>query len=147
MKTSDTPIVVEQVFHNPVKDIWKALTEVDQMKQWFFDNIDTFKPEVGFETQFVVRSEHRKFTHLWKITEATPYQSITYNWKYVEYPGDSSVTFELVDKKEFVNLRVSMGITEDFPQNVPEFTRESCIQGWDYFIRNSLKGFLSTQSK
>jgi hypothetical protein len=33
-------------------------------------------------------------------------------------------------------------ITEDYPSDVPEFKRESCIGGWNYFLGEMLKGFL-----
>lgn len=144
MKTTDPPIIIEQELKRPVEDIWKALTDVGQMKHWFFDNIDGFTPIVGFKTRFVVKNENRIFTHLWEITKVTPYQSITFNWKYAEYPGDAFVTFKLIEEKNRVTLRVTMEIVEDFPTNVPEFKRESCVGGWNYFIKQRLKDFLQS---
>jgi len=146
MKTADEPIIVEQIFHTPINTVWSAITNVEQMKQWFFENIDAFKPEVGFETQFVVQNEDRKFTHLWKITEVLPHKKITYNWKYKEYPGDSFVTFELIEENSHVTLRLSHKVAEDFPTDIPEFERESGVQGWNYFIRKNLKEYLESNS-
>ena len=56
MRKSDKPIIVEQTFNTSIETVWNAITEVDQMRKWFFDNIPSFKPEVGFETQFDVQS-------------------------------------------------------------------------------------------
>jgi uncharacterized protein YndB with AHSA1/START domain len=50
-----TPVIIERSFNAPVETIWKALTDLDHMKQWYFAVLDSFKPEVGFETQFNVR--------------------------------------------------------------------------------------------
>lgn len=32
---------------------------------------------------------------------------------------------------------------ESFDQNSPEFNRQSCIEGWQYFIKESLFSFLN----
>lgn len=93
MRITNEPIVMEYIFKTSIDKVWNAITKLVEMKQWYFGNIDSFKPEVGFETQFEVLIEDRKYTHLWKITEVIPNRKITYNWKYAEYSGDSYVTF------------------------------------------------------
>ncbi|WP_299526098.1 hypothetical protein [uncultured Lutibacter sp.] len=45
MTTKETPIIVEQLFHASISVIWDAITDIDKMKYWFFDNIPDFKPE------------------------------------------------------------------------------------------------------
>lgn len=77
MKKGDAPIIVEQIYASPVVAVWKAITDIDQMRQWYFDNIPAFKPEVGFETQFNVQSQDRDFLHLWRVTEVIPFQPVT----------------------------------------------------------------------
>ncbi len=142
MRSTDEPIIVEQIFTTSIQNVWNAITRLDQMKHWYFENIDSFLPEVGFETQFVVQVENRKFTHLWKVTEVIPNKMIRYNWKYEEYPGDSIVTFELIEEKGQVKLRLIHAVLESFREDIPEFSRESGIQGWNYFIRENLKAYL-----
>lgn len=142
MKKDDEPIVVEQTFDASIDAVWKAITEIDRMRQWYFENIPSFKPEVGFETQFNVQSQDRNFPHMWKVTEVVPGKMITYNWKYDNYPGDSFVTFELFEQDNLTKLRLTVTILEDFPEDIPEFRRESCIGGWTYFIKERLKEFL-----
>ena len=39
-------------------------------------------------------------------------------------------------------LRLTHQMPEDLPDDVPEFTRESCQGGWEYFIKGRLKEFL-----
>ena len=95
MKSTDAPIIIEVTFSASVDKVWEAITMLDQMKQWYFPNIGSFKPEIGFETRFAVNSGDRVFTHLWKITEVILRQKLSYSWKYAEYPGDSMVFFEL----------------------------------------------------
>jgi len=117
------------------------------MKQWFFENIESFKPEVGFETQFNVQSQDRNFLHLWKLTEVVSMKRITYNWKYEGYPGDSIVMFELLEQNDQTKLRLTHKVMESFPEDIPEFSRESGIEGWSYFIKKSLKEFLGKSNK
>jgi uncharacterized protein YndB with AHSA1/START domain len=147
MRKNDEPIVVEQTFDKPMHAVWKTITEIGLMHQWFFDNIPSFEPKVGFETQFNVRCRDRDFLHLWKVTEVVPGKMITYNWKYEGYAGDSFVTFELSEKDNLTKLRLTHQVEEDFPDDIPEFTRESCLEGWTYFIKDRLKDFLGKRNK
>ena len=138
MLTTDEPIIVEQFMNTSIQNAWDAITNIEQMKQWYFGDIEYFEPEVGFKTQFVVHVEDRKYTHLWKVTEVVPHQKIAYTWKYEEHPGDSFVTFELLEEKNVVKIKLSHEVLESFPADIPEFSRESGIQGWNYFICKSL---------
>ena len=63
MKSTDEPIVLEYPLNSSAQRVWEALTDLEQMKTWYFHNIETFVPEIGFETQFLVQVEDRKFTH------------------------------------------------------------------------------------
>lgn len=142
MKTTEEPVIVEQTFDTSIEDVWEAITKVDRMHQWYFDNIPDFRAEVGFETRFDVVSGDRIFPHLWKVTEVDPGRKITYNWKFEGYPGDSDVTFELIETGGGTKLRVSANVIDDFSDDIPEFRRESCLGGWQYFIQQSLKDYL-----
>jgi len=142
MRKGDDPIIVEQSFNRSIESVWKAITEVDQMRQWYFKNIPSFKAEVGFETQFNVQSRDRNFLHKWKVIEVVPLKMITYNWKYEDYPGDSFVVFELFEKNNLTTLRLTHQVHESFPEDIPEFSRESGVEGWTFFIRRSLKEFI-----
>ncbi|MBT8304568.1 MAG: SRPBCC domain-containing protein [Bacteroidia bacterium] len=143
--TSKNPIIVEQKFNVPVDVVWKAITNVSEMRRWFFDNIPDFKPEVGFETSFNVSSGERNFLHQWKIIEVVTLKRIVYDWTYKEYPGSrGEVTFELQEDNGQTKLILTNLGLESFPQDLPEFQRESCIGGWNYFINQNLKQYLDS---
>ena len=142
MRKTDKPIIVEQTFNTSIDTVWNSITEIDQMRQWYFENIPSFKPEVGFETQFNVQSQDRNFPHMWKVTEVVPLKMITYNWKYEGYQGDSFVMFELFKQNNLTKLRLTHQVQESFPEDIPEFSRESGVEGWTFFIKKSLKEFL-----
>ena len=145
MKINDAPIIVEQTFNSSVASVWNSITEIGQMGQWYFENIPAFKPEIGFETQFNVQSTERNFLHIWKVTEVLPLKMIKYSWEFEEYPGKSATAFELSREDNSTKLRLTVETLENFPEGIPEFTRESCIDGWKYFINNRLKNYLTNK--
>ena len=113
------------------------------MRQWFFDQIPDFRAEVGFETQFEIRNQGRVFPHCWKVTQVVPLKTLEVNWRFEGYAGDSFVVFELFEENDRTKLRMTARVVESFPEDIPEFTRESSIGGWKYFINQSLKNFLT----
>ncbi len=144
MRTDEDPIIVEQRYGASVEAVWQAVTEIDRMVQWYFDNIPAFEPEAGFETQFNVHHEGRDFPHRWKVTEVVPMEKIAYDWRYDNYPGVGVVTFELFGEAGGTTLRLTHTVLEDFSDDIPEFRRESCLGGWRYFIGERLKAYLET---
>ena len=71
MKTSDRPVVVSEYFNASALTIWKAITELDQMTQWFFTNIPSFKPEEGFTTEFIVEMKIVSFLIYGKLKKCS----------------------------------------------------------------------------
>jgi len=141
------PVIVEEVLKQRATEVWNAITELEHMQHWFFENIPDFKAEVGFKTSFVVQSGQQDFIHLWEITEVVPLKRIVYKWCYEGYSGESFVIFELKDMGDVTRLKVSHLGLESFPDHIPEFTRESCQGGWNYFIKDQLKAYLDQNIK
>lgn len=136
------PIITKETFNVSKETIWKAITDLSEMTQWFFDNIPNFKPEVGFETEFLVSSTERDFTHIWKVTEVIPNQKIAYTWNYKEYEGESKSIFEITENGNEATLTITCVGLENLPNDIPEFTRESCQGGWNYFM-NRFKEYIN----
>ena len=144
MLVNEPPVTVEQTFNCTPQKLWIAITDLDEMKKWFFENIPEFIPELGFKTQFMIENEGRQFLHLWEITDVTPKEKLTFNWKFKDYEGDSFVSFELSEKGSQTLLKLTVTVTEDFPDTIPEFKRESCLGGWKYFINERLNNYLKS---
>ena len=51
IQSADALILV-RTLNATVAKVWEALTDVDQMREWYFD-LKEFRPEVGFEFGFV----------------------------------------------------------------------------------------------
>ena len=135
---SSKPIVVEQSFPVTPETVWRAITKPNLMRLWYFEQIEDFRPEVGFETQFDIEVNGRIFRHRWKVTEVVPGSSITYDWRYEGFPGVGATKWNLSKSGEGARLvLISTGI-ESFSQDIPEFTRERAEAGWEYFIQQKL---------
>ncbi len=143
MKTSDKPIVIEQLFNAPPSTLWYAITVCDEMRKWFFDNIPEFKPIAGFETSFNIQVGNRLFPHVWRLTEVISNQKIVYHWSYTGYPGSALVTFKLSKVGTQTLLKLTNTVIENFPDNIPEFKRESAVIGWQYFIQEKLVEYIN----
>ncbi|TDT46629.1 uncharacterized protein YndB with AHSA1/START domain [Maribacter spongiicola] len=141
------PIIIEQLFNASIEQVWKALTNLEQMRQWYFDVIPDFKPKVSFQTSFLITNEGRNFTHNWIVTEVIPQSKISYQWKFDEYPGESISTFNLSKEEHQTLLTVTSEVLKEFPTDIPEFKRESGVAGWEYLIQESLSEFLEKSDK
>ena len=133
-------VIVERTLNAPVAKVWRALTDVDRMRQWYFD-LKEFKPEVGFEFEFVVEHEGNRYHHLCRITEVIPEKKIAHNWRYKGEPGDSLVTFELFADGEKTRVKVTHTGIETFPKT-PAYARKNFEAGWTSIIGTELKQFV-----
>jgi len=142
-----TPIIVEKIYNVPVEKVWKAITDKDEMKQWYFD-MAAFKPEVGFEFQFTGEGKTgEKFLHLCKITEVVKNKKLKHSWRYDGYEGNSFVTFELFDEGGKTRLRLTHEGLETFPVTAhDDFARENFQEGWTYIINTALNEYLTGQA-
>lgn len=136
------PVIKEVLLNASASKIWKAITDKNEMKQWYFD-LAEFKAEVGFEFQFLGGDEKKQWLHLCKITEVIVEQKLTHSWKYDGYDGISYVTFELFPEDNKTRLKLTHSGLESFPiDEVPEFKRENFEAGWESIICKSLKDFI-----
>lgn len=135
------PFVIERIYSAPIQAVWKAITDKDQMKQWYFD-LAEFKPEVGFEFQFEGGKDGRSYLHLCKVTEVILEKKLTYSWRYDGYGGNSFVTFELSEEGSKTKLKLRHEGLETFPIENRDLAKENFAEGWNAIIGTSLKEYL-----
>jgi uncharacterized protein YndB with AHSA1/START domain len=138
-------VIIERTFNAPVGRVWKALTDVDEMRQWYFD-LKEFEPEVGFEFEFIVEHEGNTYHHLCRVTEVVPQKKIAYTWRFKGEPGDSLVTFELTPDGGKTRLKLSHDGIESFPKTAA-YARKNFEAGWTQLISSELKQFVETPGK
>jgi uncharacterized protein YndB with AHSA1/START domain len=137
------PVITKILLNAPVSKVWKAITEKEEMKQWYFD-LTEFRAEEGFEFQFYGGDENKQWLHLCKITRVITERKLIYSWRYDGYPGISYVSFELFPEGNKTRLKLTHAGLESFPVDiVPEFSKENFIEGWNHIIGTSLKEYIS----
>jgi uncharacterized protein YndB with AHSA1/START domain len=136
-------VVIERTFNAPIARVWKSITDVEEMRPWYFD-LQEFKPEVGFEFEFVVEHEGTMYNHRCKITEVIPQEKLAYRWRYEGHEGDSLVTFELFADGNKTRLKLTHEGLETFPKT-SSFARKNFMEGWTQIIGSSLKEFVETK--
>ncbi|RZJ34409.1 MAG: SRPBCC domain-containing protein [Flavobacterium sp.] len=136
-------IVLKQTFNAAVERVWQALTDEKQMREWYFPDV-TFKPEVGFTTQFNVHHEGKDFLHIWKVAEVIPLQKIAYEWRYGGMPGNSLLELTLTSHEEKTDLTLKHSRLKSFePDQNPALSAENFEQGWRHFMEIGLKDYLN----
>ncbi len=135
------PFVIERTYNAKVDKVWKAITDKEQMKEWYF-KLDSFEPEVGFEFKFEAGSDAKKYLHVCKITDVEPNKMLRYSWRYDGYEGISFVIFELFPEGDSTRVRLTHEGIESFPTDNPDFKKESFMKGWTHILGKSLKEYL-----
>ncbi len=137
------PFILERILDAPFEKVWKAITDRDEMENWYF-KLKDFKAEVGFTFQFTGGpSPEKQFVHICEVTEVIPNQKLTYSWKYEGYSGISYVSFELFPQGDKTLLKLTHSGLESFPENVIEFAKHNFIEGWNEIINTSLVNYLA----
>ena len=135
------PLVLERTYDAPAEKIWKALTDVDSMRKWYFD-VDDFRPEPGFRFHFAGQGkEGQAYVHHCQVTHVVPLRVIAYTWAYEGYEGQSELHFELFPESAGTRLVLTHSGLDSFPP-IPDFRPENFEKGWTWFLDEGLPRFL-----
>ncbi|MGZ8543937.1 MAG: SRPBCC family protein [Flavisolibacter sp.] len=139
------PFVIERIYDAPIEMVWRAITDKNEMNEWYFDLTD-FKAVPGFNFSFEGGTEHNKYVHLCQVTEVIPLQKLSYTWVYQGYEGSSHVIFELFEEGNQTRLRLTHEGLDSFPEN-PDFAAKNFDAGWTDFIGRILPEYLEKKTK
>lgn len=137
------PFVIETIYKTPVENVWKAITNSKEMKQWYFD-IPGFRAEPGFEFQFSSGpDEERSYRHLCQVTECKPLAKLAFSWQYNHYEAITLVTIELFKEQDgSTHFRLTHEGLESYPESDPDFSSKSFAEGWTWIVNTALKEYL-----
>jgi len=140
---NNQPIVLERIFNVPISQVWKAISDRDEMAKWYFDLVE-FKAETGFKFQFSGGpSPERQYLHICEITGVVNERKLSYSWRYDGYRGNTLVTFELSEREDNSTLlKLTHSGLETFPEENPDFAKANFVKGWNEIINESLKKYL-----
>lgn len=136
------PVTIHRILDASVERVWKALTDLEQMKQWYFE-LDAFEPQKGFQFSFYGQgTKGEQYLHECEVLEVLPLQKISYSWTYKGFEGYSVVSFELESAGEKTKITVTHSGLDSFPANNPDFAAENFNMGWTELIGKLLPDFL-----
>lgn len=135
------PLVVERVYQAPADRVWKALTNEEDMRKWYFD-VSGFKPETGYEFEFTGGTETEQWRHLCKVIAVDPGKMLRHTWRYDGYPGSSTVTWEIFDEGDRTRVRLTHEGLDTFPAEVAAFNVSNFQQGWNDILENLLRKYV-----
>lgn len=138
----NSPIIIEEIYAVPVAKVWQAMTDKEQMVEWYFD-IKDFVAEKGKIFDFDVEEGGNLYHHHFEILEVIPNKKLQHTWTHPGHSDGKSVltwTLEPVGKGTKVTL-VHEGV-ESFKDGGDGFTKENYIAGWNEILGNWLRNFL-----
>jgi len=138
----ETRVVVENKFDVSDEKLWKAITNGEEMKLWYFD-LEKFVPEAGFEFRFWGGTKENKYLHVCIITEVIPNRKICYSWRYDGIAGITHVCFEIErNTAGGSTLKLTHTGFETFPKDNKDLNIENFQKGWNFILGTSLKNYL-----
>jgi len=139
-------VITERVYNAPIERVWQAITDIEQMKQWYFDTLTEFEPEVGFEVRFENKHNGAILSNVFKVIDVVPGKKISHSWTILNNPGNSVVTWELFEQGDKTKLVLTHDHVETFGGATnPGFARENYVKGWAHFA-GKLQEFVENQN-
>lgn len=138
----NVPIIVKYKVNAPIEEVWKALTDKNEMKSWYFD-IPDFELREGNEFNFYEPGEERKYHHRGEILEIIPNQKLKHSWAYPEFSKEKTIiTWEIKAEDDGTLITLTHEGIEKFQELGETFSRNSFTEGWNGIIGQSLKTYL-----
>lgn len=136
------PIVLEYKVNAPIEKVWKALTDKNEMKSWYFD-IPDFELAEGKQFNFYEPGDAKKYHHQCEILEIIPHQKLKHSWAYPEFSKEKTVvTWEINAEDDGTLIRLTHEGIDNFKDLGESFSRNSFTEGWNGIIGQSLKTYL-----
>ena len=136
------PVVKEVTISVPASAVWKAITDKEQMKHWYFD-MKNFEPLAGYHFTFDSDCEGEHYRQICCVTEVIRNKKLSYTWAYDGYVGESLVTFELFEENGGTKLVLTHAGLETFPQDNKNFAKECFAEGWEKMLYVELAKFFN----
>ena len=130
-----------QIAKDP-QTVWRALTNKELMREWYFDIAD-FELREGHEFHFYEPGGGRKYFHQCRIREIQPQKKLVHTWTHpTRSKGESVVTWELQENENGTLVTLSHDGLEHLADAGPEFVPGNFQAGWDGFLQR-LKNYVN----
>ena len=126
----------------PVHKVWNALTNKEQMKNWYFD-VPDFEPKIGNNFSFYGGDENEEYHHFCEIVDLIPNEKLKHSWTYPEISKEKTlVKWELKPENEGTIVTLTHKGLEAFEHLGENFKIHSFRKGLEDIVGKSLKEFV-----
>lgn len=126
----------------PLDKVWNAITNKEQMKNWYFD-VPDFEPKIGNNFSFYGGDENEEYHHFCEIVDLIPNEKLKHSWTYPEISKEKTlVKWELKPENEGTIVTLTHKGLEAFEHLGENFKIHSFRKGWEDIVGKSLKEFL-----
>ena len=126
----------------PLDKVWNAITNKEQMKNWYFD-VPDFEPKIGNNFSFYGGDENEEYHHFCAIVDLIPNEKLKYSWTYPEISKEKTlVKWELKPENEGTIVTLTHKGLEAFEHLGENFKIHSFRKGWEDIVGKSLKEFV-----
>ena len=134
-------IVKEHTFNHPMKDVWKAISDQDEISAWFIKA--DFQPQVGYNYTFLHEEGENCTTIVGKVIEARPIDRLVYTWLVKGTDVETTVSWNLSEVAGKTQLRLEHSGISAYGGDSAVKMFESFSKGWSQCI-NELESFLQS---
>ncbi len=125
----------------PIEKVWDAITNREQMKEWYF-NIPDFELKEHAAFNFF-EGKDKKLHHHCEIVEIIPQKKLKHSWTYPDYTHDKTlVKWELQPESNGTLVTLTHKGLENFDHLGADFKKENFQNGWDEILNKALKNFV-----
>ena len=126
----------------PLDKVWNAITNKEQMKNWYFD-IPDFELREGNIFSFYELGDERKFHHHCEITEVVSQEKLKHSWAYPDISKEKTIVkWELKPENDGTVVTLTHKGLENFHHLGEEFYPEKFRIEWEGIVGNSLKNYV-----
>jgi len=134
------PVIKEILVNATATKVWKAITDKEDMKHWYFP-VEEFRTELGFEFTLYGEKDDRKYPIACRIISVELNKKLSYTWNYRDFPAETIVTFELFEEGSQTKVRLTHEGLEKIPEKYKDASKENHREGWNHIIGSSLKEY------
>lgn len=136
------PIIIDRTFGLSPSVVWKALTDRDQLNEWYF-SIPSLELIDEFVFSFYEPGVAHKFLHRCEILDVQPQFIFQHTWTYPSLSsGVSVVTWQILPRGNATQLRLKHEGIENFEELGSDFSWSNFEHGWRSIIDLNLGKFL-----
>lgn len=138
------PLKLEKTYNAPLRKVWAAISDRNQLKKWSFEFNEDFDLIEGHTFDWYGGPPGGKqWLHRGKFIEVQVNNKLIYTWEYPGYEGKAEVIWELTKINESqTKLIFTFKFLKAFDPNEEALKRKNFVAGWNHIVNTGLEEYL-----